>query len=82
MRVVGWLDSPEASAFCRCVEVSVEFDEKKYVGTGVYLFASVLERFLGLSASINSFTQLVVTTPQRKEVLQEWEPRAGRKILV
>ena len=46
------------------------------------LFASVLEHFLGLSASLNSFTQLAVTTPQRKEALHEWQPRAGRKILV
>jgi len=60
----------------------LQLDESQFVGGGAFLFASVLERFLGLSASLNSFTQLVVTTPQRKENLHEWLPRAGRKILI
>ena len=54
------------NGFCRGIEVTVEFDEEQYVGTGVYLFASVLERFLGLYASLNSFTQLVARTRQRE----------------
>ena len=42
----------------------------------------VLERFLGLSVSLNSFTQLVARTRQREEVLRRWSPRAGAKILL
>src|SRR4030095_7355409 len=76
------VSSESGIAFTRGMRINLELDEDQFVGGGVYLFASVLERFLGLSASLNSFTQLVVTTPQRKEVLQEWLPRAGRKILV
>jgi type VI secretion system protein ImpG len=68
--------------FARGMRVEMELDEDQFVGGGVYLFAAVVERFLGLSASLNSFTQLVVTTPQRKEMLHEWQPRAGRRILV
>jgi len=68
--------------FARGMRVEMELDEDQFVGGGVFLFACVVERFLGLSASLNSFTQLVVTTPQRKEMLHEWQPRAGRKILV
>jgi type VI secretion system protein ImpG len=68
--------------FARGIRVEMELDEDQFVGGGVYLFAAVVERFLGLSASLNSFTQLVVTTPQRKEMLHAWQPRAGRRILV
>jgi len=68
--------------FARGMRVELELDEDQFVGGGIYLFASVIERFLGLSSSLNSFTQLTVTTPQRKGALQEWAPRAGRKILV
>lgn len=68
--------------FARGMRVELELDEDQFVGGGIYLFASVIERFLGLSSSLNSFTQLAVTTPQRKGALQEWPPRAGRKILV
>ena len=51
-------------------------------GNGVYLFASVMEYFLALYCTMNSFSQLVVSTKQRKEILREWPPRAGRKALM
>jgi type VI secretion system protein ImpG len=70
------------NGFCRGIEVTVEFDAEKYVGTGLFLFASVLEKFLGLYSSLNSFSQLIATTQQRKEVLKRWPPRAGEQILL
>jgi len=69
-------------SFARGTLVDIEFDEDQFVGGGVYLFAAVLEYFLGLYVSINSFSQLRVRTRQRKEVLRQWLPRAGRKILM
>ena len=77
-RVSSW----DGISFARGLRVELELDEDQFVGGGVYLFASIIERFLGISASLNSFTQLVVTTPQRKDVVHEWQPRAGRRILV
>jgi len=76
------VSSENGISFARGTRVELDLDESQFVGSGVYLFASVLERFIGLSATLNSFTQLVVTTPQRKGVLREWPPRAGRKILI
>ncbi len=69
-------------SFVRGTRVEMEIDEDQFVGGGVYLFASILEYFLGLYVSLNSFSQLVVRTPQRKGVLREWQPRAGRRILL
>lgn len=74
--------SEEGIAFARGTRVELELDEEQFVGGGVYLFASVLESFLALYSSMNSFSQLVATVQQRKEVLREWPPRAGRKILM
>jgi type VI secretion system protein ImpG len=76
------VSSDDGISFARGLRIEMEIDEEQFAGGGIFLFASVLERFLGLSTSLNSFTQLVVTTPRRKEVLHEWQPRAGRKILV
>ena len=81
-RVVGRPASMGWNGFCRGIEVNIEFDEDKYVGSGVFLFASVLERFLGLYASLNSFSQLAATTRQREEPLKRWPPRAGSQILL
>lgn len=66
----------------RGMRVEVEFDERQFVGSGVYLFANVLDRFLGCYTSINSFCQLAARTRQRKEMLGEWSPRAGNQPLV
>jgi type VI secretion system protein ImpG len=81
-RVVGRIGGSTASGFCRGLEVTIEFDEQKYVGVGVYLFACVLERFLGLYASINSFTQLVARTRQGEGHLKKWRPRAAEHQLL
>ncbi len=69
-------------SFARGSIVDLEFDEEQFVGGGAYLFAAVLEYFLGLYVSINSFSQLRVRSRQRKEVVRQWPPRAGRKILM
>jgi type VI secretion system protein ImpG len=81
-RVVGRVGEAAAGGFCRGVEVTIELDEEKYVGTGAFLFAAVLERFLGLYASINSFTQLVAKTKQGERVIRRWPPRAGDRPLL
>ena len=74
--------SDNGTTFARGIRVEMELDEDQFVGGGAFLFASVIEHFLGLSASLNSFVQLVVSTSQRKELLHEWKPRSGRRILV
>jgi type VI secretion system protein ImpG len=76
-RVVGRVGGETAAGFCRGVEVTIEFDEQKYLGSGVFLFACVLERFLALYASINSFSQLIAKIKQSEDVLKRWRPRTG-----
>lgn len=73
--------SENGISFVRGTRVTIDFDEEHYAGGGVYLFARVLEHFLGLYASLNSFTQLVAVTRQRREALREWPPRAGQAVL-
>jgi type VI secretion system protein ImpG len=64
------------------VQVTIEFDEDKFVGTGLYLFASVLEKFLGQFVSVNSFSQVVARIMQRKERIRTWPPRSGNRIIL
>lgn len=74
--------SDNGITFARGTRVEIDFDEDQFVGGGVYLFASIIERFLGLYVSLNSFNQLVAISRQRKEVIREWPPRAGQRILL
>ncbi len=81
-RATGRLSGAGRVSFCRGMEITIEFDEQKYVGSGVLLFASVLERFLALYTTINSFTQLVAKTTQGDGPLKIWPPRAGDHTLI
>ncbi len=81
-RTVAPISDGTALGFCRGVEVEVELDEEKYVGTGMYLFACVLDRFLGLYASINSVTRLVARVKQGNRVLERFPFRAGEQTLL
>lgn len=78
----GFATKRIGQSFCRGLQVTIEFDEEKYVGSGLYLFASVLEQFLGQYVSINSFSQLIAKTLQKKEPLRLWPPRNGNRILL
>jgi type VI secretion system protein ImpG len=74
--------SENGITFARGTRVDLELDEENFVGGGAYLFASVIEHFLGLYVTLASFSQLSVSTRQRKEVLKLWPPRAGSRILL
>lgn len=69
---------------CRGIEVRVELDDDNFADGAGYLFASVLERFLGAWVSLNSFTRLVAGSRQRASRKEEWRwpPRAGNRVLV
>src|SRR6185503_5867293 len=81
-RVVGRLPSNPWQGFCRGLEVTIEFAEDKYVGSGAFLFASVLERFFGLYVSVNTFIRMIAMTQNRQEPIKKWPARAGDQILL
>ncbi len=66
--------------FCRGTDVTLDFDENQYIGSGVYLLACVLQRFLGLYSAVNSFSR--VTARTKKGVLKRWPPLAGEQFLL
>ncbi|HEX3866543.1 MAG TPA: type VI secretion system baseplate subunit TssF [Gemmatimonadaceae bacterium] len=68
--------------FARGRRIEVEFDEDQFAGSGIFLFGTVLERFFGLYASINSFSSLAARSNQRKRPVHEWPARSGWKSLL
>lgn len=66
----------------RGTKVDIHLDEQQFAGGGAFLFAAVLERFLGSYTQMNSFCQLSATSSLRKEPLGQWPPRAGNMVLV
>ncbi len=62
----------------RGTEITVLIDDKAYEGSGVFLIGAVLDRFFCEYASVNHFTQTVVRTTERGEIMR-WPPRIGRR---
>ena len=81
-KVVRKIGGRIGAGFVSGLETTLTFDEEQYVGSGMFLFACVLERFLGLYASLNSFNQMVVRTVQREEIVRRFPPRAGEQELL
>ncbi len=65
-------------AFGRGLEVVLTMDEQAFEGIGVFLLASVLERFFAKYASINSFTETVLRTTERGKIIR-WPTRIGQR---
>ena len=64
-------------SFGRGLEVTVTMDEAAFEGTGCFLLGAILENFFAKSVSINSFTETVIKTDRRGEIMR-WPARIGR----
>jgi type VI secretion system protein ImpG len=72
------LPIPGPTTFGRGLEISVTCDEAAFEGAGVFLLGAVLDRFFAKYVSINSFTETVLRTIQRGEIMR-WRTRAGQR---
>lgn len=63
-------------AFGRGLGIELKCQERAFDGLSTVLLASVLEKFFAKYVSINSFTQLTLTTSERGELMQ-WPIRTG-----
>lgn len=78
----AWLQGEPYATFVRGTEVRVTVDEDSFVGSGVGLFASVLDQFFGLYVHANSFTKLTLVSARTQEEVLSCLPRNGDMPLV
>ena len=65
----------------RGIEVRIVFDEAAFEGSGIMMLGAVLDRFLAEHATINSFTQTIVSSEDRGDIIT-WPPRTGTGPLI
>jgi type VI secretion system protein ImpG len=70
-----------AGAFCRGLDVTLEFEPRTWQVGGLYLLAAVLEHFLALHGTVNSFTRTRVTLRGRPGTAAAWPARSGTRVL-
>jgi type VI secretion system protein ImpG len=79
---VARLPGGRLGAFCRGLDVTLEFDPRTWQAAGLYLLATVLDRFLALHASVNSFVRTRAVLRGRPGTRAAWPARAGARALL
>jgi len=76
--IVRRVEAPGPITFARGLEIMLVFDEAAFAGQGIFVLGAVLEQFFTKYVSLNSFTETVVTTQQRKEIMR-WPIQMGTR---
>jgi len=76
--IVRRVEAPGPITFARGLEITVLFDETAFEGQGVFVLGAVLEQFFAKYVSLNSFTETVIKTQQRKEIMR-WPAQIGKR---
>lgn len=63
-------------SYARGVEIELCCDEQAFDGGNAFLLGAVLEQFFARYATLNSFTELHLTSSQRGSIYR-WSPRSG-----
>jgi type VI secretion system protein ImpG len=74
--VVRRMHQRSGSGIARGTEVTVTLDEKAFEGSGAFLLGAILDRFFCEYSAINHFTQTVIRTTERGEIMR-WPVRTG-----
>jgi type VI secretion system protein ImpG len=76
--IVRRLRQRSGTGAARGLEITVTIDERAFEGSGVFLLGAVLDRFFADYAAMNHFTQTVIRTVERGEIMR-WPPRTGSR---
>ena len=76
--IIRRVRTPGPITFARGLEITVNFDEFAYEGTGVFILGAVLEEFFAKYVSLNSFTETVIKTQQRGQIMV-WPAQVGKR---
>lgn len=78
----AYLPGDPFPAFVRGIEVRLAVEPDHFVGTGLRLFAQVMDQFFGLYVHANSFSRLTVVSARTREELVTCPPRSGSSPLL
>jgi type VI secretion system protein ImpG len=70
------------SGFVRGLDITLTLDEQAFVGAGMVLFGSMMERFFALYCGPNSFTRLTLRSRQQEQELFRWPARTGEALVI
>ena len=75
--IVRRLPVPGPISYGRGLRVCVTLDESAFAGSGVFVLGTVLEQFFAKYVSLNAFTETVIRSVARGDIMT-WPARVGR----
>jgi type VI secretion system protein ImpG len=76
--IVRRVATPGPLTFARGLEITITMDEEAFEGSGVFVLGAVLADFFARYVSINSFTETVIVSQRRGEIMR-WPNKIGKR---
>ncbi|MFT5532230.1 MAG: type VI secretion system protein ImpG [Burkholderiaceae bacterium] len=75
------MPTPGPIAFGRGLQITVTMDDAAFEGSGAFMLGAVLNHFFAQFVSINAFTETVIRTISRGEIMR-WPARGGACVIL
>lgn len=69
------------TAMCAGMNVTLEFDDERLSGSGAFLLANVVRRFLATACALNSFVRVSAKLREEEGLWKTWVPHVGDRPL-
>jgi type VI secretion system protein ImpG len=76
-QVTGWMCHEYGQSLVHGIEVHITVDEEAFAGSGMHLFAQVMDQFLALYVQVNNFVELVLLAQRDKREIIRCKRRSG-----
>jgi type VI secretion system protein ImpG len=77
----AWMPGVPFATLMPGVRIRLRIDEQAFVGSGLFVFAQVMERYFGLNSQLNCFTQLDIVSHKTGEELIRCPARTAQATL-
>ena len=79
---VARMPGARPGSFARGIDLTLTFEPQAWNAGGLYLLASILERFFALQVSVNGFVRTSVQLRGRSGNVATWRARSGTRVLL
>jgi type VI secretion system protein ImpG len=73
----AWMPNEYGASLVYGIEVRITVEEEAFTGSGIHLFAQVMDQFLALYVQVNSFVELVLLSQRDKREIIRCKRRSG-----
>ncbi len=73
--VRAWMPTLPAASLMAGIGIRMTLDEQAFAGSGLVIFASVMDRYFALNRQLNCFTQLEIVSAQSGKEIMKCTPR-------